>query len=243
MTSKVEENAKATTKTKIKQLREAAHPSGSKGLWLRYLGDRQLAEVYQRLKLGQSLSKICRVAQVDWGVRPNSDPRSMSKGLKVFKDRVLGDLEKLQTQERQSEQAKEETEILTKKGQRVKEDLDALGHYRWLIDIQAERLEMIRQSEKNMNNVPMDQFNKATKQLRESLNSYIAILVKLGILDSTPDTSTVEVKTAFDNMIDSMSAKGGGAMVNALGRFLKLADQESIPLMKQEDGSFCMGKN
>lgn len=237
MTSKLEQRAKDATKTKIKQLREAAHPQGSKGLWLRLLGDRQLAEVYERLKMGQSMSKITRIAQVDWGVRPNASAQAMTKGLKTFKERVLGDLEQMQTQERQSDQKKEETQILTKQGKRVKEDLDALGHYRWLIDVQSERLEMIRNNEKNMN-VPVAQFDKAAKQLRESLNCYMGILVKLGIIDSTPDTSTLEIKTSLDKMIDNMASQGGSGMMNALGKFLKMADQESIPLLKQEDGSF-----
>ena len=243
MTSKIEEKSKQATKTKIKQLREAAHPEGNKGLWLRLLSDRQLAEVYERLRLGQPLSKIVRIAQIDWGVRPNASVASLTKGLKTFRERVLGELEQMQTQERPTSQTKAETEILTKKGKRVKEDLDALGHYRWMIDIQSERLEMIRENEKNMGGVPVAQFDKAAKQLRESLNNYMAILVKLGIIDSTPDTSTLEIKTSLDKMIDNMAAQGGGGMVHALGNFLKMADKEAIPLLRQDDGSFSFKGN
>lgn len=234
----VAESVKETSKSKIRQLREAAHPPGSKGLWLRNLNDRQLAEVYQRLRLGQPLSKIARIAQVEWGIRPNSDTRSVSKGLSVFKERVLGDLEKFQSKERKTDEEKTDTKILSDQGKRIKKDLDALGNYRWLIDVQSERLEMIRKNEQDMGGVPLTTFDKASHELRESLNSYIAILMKLGILDSVPDTTTLEVKTAFDAMISDMAEKGGNSMISALGKFLRVADKHTLPLIKNSDGSY-----
>jgi len=238
----VAESAKEISKSKIRQLREAAHPPGSKGLWLKNLNDRQLAEVYHRLRLGQPLSKIARIVQVEWGVRPNSDTRSVSKGLGVFKDRVLGELEKFATKERKTESEKSDEKIISDQGKRIKKDLDALGSYRWLIDVQMDRLEMIRQQEKNLE-MPIATFDKASKELRESMNSYVAILMKLGILDSVPDTSTLEVKTAFDEMISDMSEQGGNSMISALGKFLRTADSHTLPLIKQNDGSYSTKKD
>ena len=116
----------------IHRLREAVQPEGRKGLWLRHLNDKQLAEVYHRLRSGQTLHRVVTVVQRDWGIMKTSEVKSLARGLKKFKLKVLGLF-----QQATNAKDKEANRPLTKRARKIVDHLDKMERYRWLIDVQT----------------------------------------------------------------------------------------------------------
>jgi hypothetical protein len=65
-------------------------PPGKQGTWLRLLNDKQLAEIYHRLRLGQPAYRLASIAQKEWGIRRKASPKSLARAIRKFKEDTLG---------------------------------------------------------------------------------------------------------------------------------------------------------
>lgn len=228
----LKEKTELTAQDEINRLRLAAHPSGKKGLWLKDLSDRRLAEVYHRLKMGQPLLKIAKMVQVDWGVLRKSDIKTVARGLRKFRERVLTDIREGRVS---GEITEREEKSLTSKAKRIASSIDGLGTLRWLIDIQAERVEDLRQKEKK--SMPFKFTGKEVERLGNLIEQYFQVGMRIGAIDEKPHELNVNVKTGFDSMLKKLP-DDGSRLLTMTTRFLEAADKLSIKMEKAEDGSY-----
>jgi len=228
---KVEVTAQQT----INKLREAVQPKGKKGLWLRHLSDRRLSEVYHRLRMGQSSHHIAKMAKMEWGVMKDSDIKSLSRGVRQFRDKVVGDLkaEGYKTPER-----KEVAESVRRRGKYLTEKLDGLSRLRWLIDTQTERVALLVEKEKT--SLPFRFTGKEVKYLGELLEMYVRFQIDLGLLDAKPAEFNLTVKHRFDGLLQNSLRGGGVSMIEATNKFLEMAEEKALTFKLTDDGAYAM---
>jgi len=228
----IEDQTEVTGATRMKQLREACKSKkGGRPLWLAELSDRQLAEVYHRLKIGQPPNHIVNIAQRDWGVRRNSTARSLWRSVVAFRDRVLADLQQLRGEGGKS--------VLKRKGKRIYERLDAMGSKRWLINVQLERVELQYAREKQMG-MPLKATDRMVRVAGELLDSYIGRAIELGVLDSKPSEFNLNIKHRFDGLVANTIQGGGVAMIQATNDFLDMAEKKALTLALDDEGHYTL---
>ena len=204
----------------ILRLRESVAPTGKKGIWLRHLSDKQLAEVYHRLRAGQSMYHIVKIAQKEWRVMTASDPKSLVRGVKKFKMDVIGLI-----QQAKKPEDKKIARNASLTGERILANIDALGRFRWLIEIQSERLAVYLEREKTL--MPLKQTSREIEVLQNLLEKYINIAIRLGLLHEKPSEFALTVKHKFDKFVGALS-DGGSRVVEAAEKFMELAEKNAI---------------
>ena len=226
LTDKVEVTGAAL----VKHLRGIVQPPGKRGSWLRHLNDRQLAEVYHRLKLGQPVYKICKICKEEWNLMPKTEIRSLTRAMTKFRDKAIGEIQTLQDSK--------EKKVLSKKARRIKKSLDALGSLRWMVDIQAERYALAVEKEKQVGGIQLKETNRTYKELREAVGLLVDAEIRLGVLDSKPAELNVAVKHTFDGVLQHTVGQDGTAMVSATQKFLEDAESMCLTMVLDDDGSF-----
>lgn len=233
----LEDSSQLTGASVIKRLREAVKPPGKKALWLNSLTDKQLAEVYHRLKMGQAAHYIVRIVQNDWGHFRKSDTGSLSRAVRRFRKEVLGDL---QQDGRPTEEGKKLSDRLENRGKKVADKLDGMGRLGWLIEVQTDRVVALYEKEKA--SLPFKFTGKEVKTLAEMLETYIRLQIDLGLLDSKPSEYNLTIKHRFDGLLQNSLREDGVAMLDATNRFLELAEQKALTFKLSEDGSYELDK-
>jgi hypothetical protein len=223
----------------IQRLREAVSPPGKKGLWLRKLNDKQLAEVYHRLKLGQKTSHIVRIAQVEWGIMRRSQPCSLNRGVLAFKEKVVGELQQ-EAHRLGKEAGKRFIDKTTQKGARALQKLDSIGRLRWLIEVQTERLELLYTREKTVQ-IPLKMTEKTVEVLGLLLEKLIKFEIDLGLRDARPQELELRVKHYFDRLLAGEEAAGGGnTMLIAANKLIEDLSKDSVLMTVYEDGAYAV---
>lgn len=230
----IQEEAGLLPKSKIKELREAAAPPGKRPSWLNQLSDRRLAEVYLRLKDRQKVSHICRIVQNEWGIMRTSEVRSMARSLQNFKDKVISELK--QEVKPTNEIRKQQSATEQKRAKRIKERLDSLGSWRWLIDVQAQRVELAFNREKQVG-MNLKQTEETIKTLGELLDKYVNRLIQLGILDAQPSDWNMDLRQKFEALTGKMIKTDGSEIIKATSTFLERAEKEAETVDYQRDES------
>jgi|GEM_PF-3419593 len=241
----IKDQVQVTGAQMLKRLRDIVNPPGKKGLWLRKLNDRQLAEVYHRLRMGQKSYHIIKIVQVEWGIMRKSQPASLGRGLLAFKEKVVGEL-KLEAQRLPKEEGKKFAERTTKKGERSIAKLDSLGRLRWVINVQTERLELLRETEKNAN-LPLKMTEKTVEVLGNLLDKLIRYEIDLGLRDAKPSELNTSVKRYFDALIRKVDPEGidaggsgGNVMVSAANKMLEEVSKDAVLLTINDDGGYSI---
>jgi len=224
----------------IKVLRDAVAPVGKRASWLRHLNDRQLAEVYWRLRDGQPAHRVTRYVQNEWGIQRQSATKSLARSVRDFRDKVLGELGTVTVstgrQPNDMTPAKEISKELAIRAQRVGGKINVLEHYAWLIGLQSERIEQLREREKA--SIPFRHTSNDVRILGELLGQYARLQIELGVVPSVPQEFNLKVKHSFQGLVDQMGGDGSKA-VTALDNFLKWADDNSVQMVQDpESGSY-----
>lgn len=221
----------------IKKLREIVKPPGKKGLWLRHLSDRRLAEVYHRLKMGQAGYRIAKIAQDEWGILKTSDTKSLARAVRIFRDKTVDliTIEKSTAPDTEPER-KRVASAAQKRALRIRKNLDALGRMRWLIDVQTERIVAMATTEVR-ENVSFKSTDKSIGELRELLDTYMKWAVETGVYDAKPHELQVNFKHQFDGLVGNLS-NDGARLISAADKFLELAENAALTMVMDDTGKY-----
>ena len=223
----------------VKRLREAVQPPGKKGLWLRHLSDRKLLEVYYRLRAGQASHRICKLAQVHWGVMPQSATKTLAQGLRKFRDKVIGliPVEKhTATVEGAKERRKKAVEQ-SKRAMKIAKKVDGMEVMANLIDLMWGRVQAMAAAE-----TKKDFFrgtDSAVKILGEILGKFIQFEMDLGILDARAPELTLKLKHSFDGILRGVVKDDGARLIAATQKLLKSAEEDAVEMKITEDGKYA----
>jgi hypothetical protein len=223
--------------SKLSQLREAVAPKKKRGSWLRHLDDKQLSEVYFRLSKGESALSIARIAQKEWGVMKKSSTVSLGRAVRDFADDVLGEIRALAIREANPlKKPTEEASRVVALSKEVSKKLDAVKEYIWMIEAQKVRINSLIKAESK--SIPFEVTDKALRNLREMLDGYATLCIKLGIVDSRPPELNVNLKHQFENIMQTVVRNDKAKLMNACDQFVSQLEQSAIMLTQNDDGSF-----
>jgi len=215
----------------MKQLREYVSPAGKKASWMRHLNDRQLAEVYHRLKMGQSPYRIARIVQDDWGMCTKSEARSVARTITKFKHDIIGDISCVK--DPKTKECKDSRNVKIR-AKRVVEKLDTVGRLRWLTEVQTDRVEMWVEKEK-ITGIPLARTDEAVRTLAGLLRDLNDLQIKLGLLDAREPQIGVHIQQVFNNVLPTETAESLG-MINATNKFIDmLKSDDSVIDIPVED--------
>lgn len=226
----------------IQMLRSIVAPEGKKGNWMKHLSDKQLVEIYQRLRLGQKPRTIVRkVVQDQWGIQTKTTTDSLARAVKRLRELALPELQK-HGQKHDPESDPEEAKMLTQRGKRIVEKLDALGTLRWMVEEQLDRIQMLRGTEKKTK-FALQETNKIMSQVRETLHTILDTEMKLGLVDVKPSEHNLNISASFDGMMDHVVSGDGAVLLSAIGK-LMASVREGGNVMdmrrdKNDDGAEC----
>jgi hypothetical protein len=230
----IDQNIEVTGQQIIKRLRDIVQPPGKKGLWLRLLSDRQLAEVYHRLKRGQTAYHVSKICQDDWRIQRDSSIQSLSRGMLRFRDAILGDIQKDAVK---SEEGKKEFAARKKRGSAIVNKLDGLGRLRWLIERQTDRIQALLDREQSA--IPFQMTDKSIKVLGELIEQYLRLQMELGLIDSKPEEFNLNIEHKFKAILTGMQfTDDGHRLAIAANKFLEMASEASIIMEPEADGTY-----
>lgn len=230
---KVEVTAEET----IARLREIVQPAGKKGTWLRKLNDHQLAEVYHRLKLEQTVYHVAQIAQREWRVNPKSETKSLCRALRDFRKKAVGLLNAHKTSFPRTPEKDAFVDKEEKRGKEIVEEINGMEELAWLIQVQRGRLEVLITREKA--SIPFKFTDKTVAELRECIDTYLVHAQALGILKVVPKEIDLTLRKEFDGLLQGGMIKDGGVkFVEAAKRFLDEAKKKALIMEQAPDGGW-----
>lgn len=227
----VESIVEVTPPALLKKLRNTAQPAGGKGSWLRLLSDKRLVEVYHRLRAGESHLSLALVAQKEWGIMKQSDPKSLSRTLRNFSSKVLDDIS---IEKHNPETTKAEVELLSIGAKKVAEKIDGMDELSFLVASNRERIKVYLEQERKAK-IPFKGTADAMKLQREIIDTFIKYGIELGMYDANPDVFRFEVKAKFGKMLDGAIRDDGSRIIAATKNLLEMIDKEAIELEETQD--------
>lgn len=223
----------------LKRLRSIVDPPGLKGTWLKHLNDRQLLEIYHRLNMGQPAYRIVKIVQQDWQLQRTSSIKSLTRAVRAFRDQAVGEIKAIAAG-RGTKQELTVSKELEGKVKRVGGRINALAKLSWLIGIQEERVEMLYNKEKM--SLPFKHTDGTVRTMLDLLREYVEMSIKLGVIDEMPKEFSVKVQHEFSKVLSTTVGTGGAKVVDALGRFLELAQEHSQKLVMDKEGVYVLEK-
>lgn len=226
-----------TGESLLQRLRETVQPPGKKGTWLRKLNDKQLAEVYQRLKAKQTSLHICRIAQNEWGVMRSSPIKSLTRAVVALRDKMIGTVERLPTKTQEDKYLQK----LLQKRKREVEDLDLQGRYNWLTEVHTERLILSLEQERRLN-IPLKQTTMISEELRKTMDGNKDLALKTGALDAKPTEHLVKIQHGFQRLGEMLDKEPGGrrALNDVALKLIEQIEEEGMiwETKRMPDGSY-----
>jgi len=220
----------------IRKLRGIVEPEGKRGSWMRFMSDKQLLEVYHRLKLNHGIGHIVRIVQKEWKICPESAPQNLRKAVKKFRDKTVGLIRAYErsstTTERKEFAAKEE-----KRATEIMKKIDGMEELAWLIQVQKWRIKQIVRIEKE-NKEFAKLADQAIAQQRENINAWMTHAEVLGLIDRKPNKWNFELKAQFDGILDTVVRDDGNKLIQAANRFLEMAKEKAITMKKVSEGEY-----
>lgn len=228
-----------TGRSMMQSLREAVDPPGKRSGWMASLSDKQLAEVYHRLRLNQPMYRIAKVCMDEWGFETNAVIKSVIRAIRNFRDKVLPPIEQEKlnpspSPEGPSEPKKRSVSIVHR-AEKIEKKLDAMGRMAWLIDRQTERIELL--IEREAKSLPFKMTDNSMSLLLDMLEKYVQLQIKLGVLDSKPSEYNLYIKSKFEGILQHSLAPGT-AMPEVALRWIKKCEESALLLTENTDGSF-----
>lgn len=219
---------------KLKTLKNAADPNGQKGSWMKFLSDRQLAEVYFRLCKGEAPHSIVKMCQREWKIFPKSQTSSLARTLRKFKSEVVGEIRQDVLDSGGSSRDADKAESMATS---VAKKIDALKEYAWLISKQKTRIELMITAEGGVK-LPYEFTDKAMKNFKEMLDGYAALCFRLGVMDAVPTEMSVKLKHQFDQIMNVVVKDDKSKMIQACDKLSNLIEDSCILLKQTTEGTY-----
>jgi hypothetical protein len=209
----------------VKRLRDVVRPSGKKATWMQHLTDKQLVEVYHRLRQGQSDYKVARIVQTDWGMMRESEQKSLCRAIRAFRNEVLGELD---IPEKSSQAVKDAAAHGHKKAKFIGGKINAYGTMCWLMQTQLERVNMLYEREKV--SLPFKHTGADMRLAMEMVAEVFKMQKDLGIIDQVPQELNIQATHLFGGIMQHVVGDGANKMVSTLERFVNLIEENSQTL-------------
>lgn len=251
----LKDKTELTGRSLMCRLREAVDPPGKRSGWMAALNDKQLAEVYHRLRLNQPMYRIAKVCMDDWGFEANAMIKSVIRAIRSFRDKVLSpieqerlnpsppakepeepeDIEESEEPEEPEKPEKRRSVSVVHRAEKIAKKLDAMGRMAWLIEMQTDRIESLMRREAK--SLPFKMTDASMSLLSDMLEKYVQLQIKLGVLDSKPSEYNFYIKNKFESIMQH-SVTPGTAMPELCVRWLKKCEENALTLTENADGSF-----
>ena len=218
----------------MRKLREAVAPPGKRGTWLRYLDDNRLAEVFVQLQSGTAAHHIASIAQREWGIKPESKTESLARSVRTFKDKVIGEIQKLPIRKPEDKEARDK---LVSQADKVAGMLNELEEMGWVLREQKTRIVLFREKE-DQARIGFAATDKAIQIFKELLSEYSKMKVNLGLTEPPASEFNLNIKHRFDGLMKHTIGEDGEKVVSALDRFMELAEERSLTLSQNPDGTY-----
>lgn len=218
----------------ILELREIVAPKGKESKSpLRDLSNKQLLMLYYHIKRGMQSNKAAELIQDDWNIHPRMLQANIIAYVRRFKRAALPELYDLPDNVSPTK-LRRDRKLLTQKGQRMQEKLDALEVLHWNIEQQKERCE------KWLNNEDEKPIRTATQDfrlLKDMCVDALEIEMKLGLRDRRPNEVVMQHNHSFNAVVANLQ-DGGALFSQAANAFLDEMDQYAMTMEISSDGSY-----
>jgi len=221
----------------IDQLRKLSCVKGKQKTWISELADSQLREVFHRLQNGETAKSIGRHAQQVWNVNPTSSIHAISQGILKFQKRCrhLLDAPTPCLQQEKELPAPLEADY---------DPEDSLASLDFIAQSMRERIiGMIEREKKTGIKHPY-----LSREL-QALATLQKVILKQRAYELTNDDPLKErrwtqrqkgIEEKFGALMKNTTQDDRDRMVNALGRFLELAEQHAVTLQIGPDGTYVL---
>jgi hypothetical protein len=218
----------------MKRLRDAVAPPGKRGTWLRYLDDNRLAEVFIQLQSGTAAQHIATVAQREWGIKPQAQTKSLARAVRAFRDKVVGEIQKLPTK---TDRDKEVAKKLKFQAKKVSEEIEELEEAGWVLLEQKKRIQLFRDKE-NIAKMGFQATDKAIQVYLQTLELYAKMKINMGLIEPPAAEHHLHIKHKFAGLMQHTVGKDGDKVIGALDKFMELVDEKSLALTQNDQGAF-----
>lgn len=232
----LEHRIQTASKALLKHIRSVTNPPKKRGLFLRDFSDRQLLEIYFRMKAGQSDTKIGELIQKRWGRCTGKPAESMRIGLLTFRKRALSPLDQI-PETPDTEEDRQAARIAKKavkiRGAFLKKELDILGRMRWTIEQLTQRCLRWENMEADRD-IMYEQASKDWRLLVEACEKMAKLELELGVLERVPSQVQVDWRGKLDCILQGRS-DGGESLVSAMNTFMQKADAMTKTLVYDKE--------
>lgn len=219
---------------KLQVLREAVLPKGKKALWLRELADKQLVEVYQRLRMGQGAYKIAKLVQEKWNIRKDADTKSLAQAIQVFKLRTIGALK--QKVENPTEAEKKVRASLQKRAAKIKDTFDAAEAMAFLANMNLKRAASLADRELQTK-IPSRILTTISETAFSQAQRFMDLQQKLGLIDVAPDMKRLELSVKLEKVVGALPDRGI-RMAQLASALVTEMEADCIECETDENGNF-----
>jgi len=90
--------------------------------------------------------------------------------------------------------------------------------------------------------LPFKFTDKTVKTLGELINMYIKFQIELGLIDSVPTETNLNVRHQFEGIMQNTLEHGGQNMMKATSKFMELAERHSLTLEMDDEGNYSVAQ-
>lgn len=219
----------------IRKVRGIVAPPGRRGTWIRYLNDKQIAEIVVRLQAGIAAHRIAVMAQREWGIKPASQAKSLSRAVRSLRDKIVPDLERLPVR---TPDEKKDRELVTDAAKKVQNVINEVAIASWAIKEQVTRVKLWRDKE-NMAKVPLKGTDTSFMNLMSMLETNIKLKTELGMIDPPTSEHNLDMKHKFDGLVTQVIGEDGKErFLDAIEVMMDKIDDESLMLSQDKEGQY-----
>jgi len=200
--------------------------------WLSILDDKQLVKLHEMLKKGVTNSEIIRTCQTIFNVKKKATLQDLLPDLVRFRTKVLDDKALMVLEEAQKNKVASQ---LATKLRGLTSKVDAFGRLSWLVDQQTQRVLKLMDIEAKT--LPMDKTTDNIAILDKMLHSLLKAQQELKLDDS--NVITAETTEKLKGLVEGFK-DDGETMIQATHKLLSLAEERSLILKLDEDGSYSI---
>lgn len=201
---------------------------------LRDLADKHLVEIYHRLKLRHTVTSIRDRIQKDWVVHAERHPKSVERGIRMFKRKILGDLEQYPERARDKPRSQLEAERkrdLTR-ARSHKRKLDVLVELSTLFQKQEDRVNKWIELEEESGH-PIPQAGHDVRLLKDILVDALKCMKELGVIDRQPTPQVIEHHHVFKDITSGM--RDGGSRFKDAAHQLLQTTESKVKILEIDD--------
>lgn len=219
------------------QLRKLSCVKNKEKTWIARLADRQLLEIFYRLKNDETAKSIARHVQQAWKINPTSSIHALSQGILKFQKRCKHLLEATALSLQQESNSSDPLEA-------DYDPEDSLASLDFIAQSMRERIiGMIEKERKTGIKHPY-----LSREL-QALSSLQKIILKQRAYEMLHEDPLKErrlaqrqkgIREEFGALMKNTTQDDRDRMVSAIGRFLELAKQHAVTLQVNPDGTYFL---